>query len=573
MYKRLTTLTLFGILAITIFGVHAQTLDPQPAKLQAMVKSAIGKGYAATVFIIQYDTVAKRPTGGSRFSGVVVTRDGVILTAGHACLPNVAYWVIFPDNKQYLAIGAGRIAGFDAAVMKIREPGSYPYAEMGWSSSMKINEPCISLAYPASFDPKQLVVRLGQVVAHDVQRPKMMQTTCLMEPGDSGGPVFDLYGRVVGIRSNILPDLTMNFDVPVDKFRRYWSSLLKPVDYQFLPKEDELPVDPLSGSRTYFTMADYLNLQLSKIEQKLERYALNLTSPSDTSHVMGTLIDIKGLAPNKALAKKSYAIGKSSLVKGNVTTSFGNKTINGRVVFRDKLADLALIEFERGMGTGVSFSQSLIDSMGFADLGNILISPNPASAGKIGVTGTSGITLPKISGGFLGLSLLNKDNKLVFEYISPNSPASSAGLMVGDEVVTLNGIAMDSPEQFLAEVRRNDPGDKIKLIYKRNQQQHQIDIALGKRPTAPQTIADQYEGGRSLVFDGFNHAFVHDTKLLPSECGSPIFDLDGKFRGINMARYSRTSTVAVSPIEVLAFIKNALENLTQTGQNPTISRI
>ena len=573
MNKHLRILILLGILATTIFGVCAQTLDPKPAELQGMIKSAIGKGYAATVFITQYDTVAKRQTRVSRFSGVVVTEDGVILTAGHVCRPNVAYWITFPDNKQYLAIGAGRIAGLDAAVMKIKEPGSYPHAEIGWSSSMKINEPCISIAYPGSFYPQQPVVRLGEVVAHDVLQLKMMQTTCLMEPGDSGGPVFDLYGRVVGIRSNIYPDLKMNFDVPVDIFRRYWSSLLKPVDYQFLPKEEELPVDPLLTSRTYFTKAGYLNLQLSKTEQKLERYAVSLTCPGDTSQVMGTLIDIKGLTSNKALARKSFAISKSSLVNGNVTASLGNKTINGRAVFRDKLADLVLVEFESGMGTGVSISPSLPDSMGFSDLGNILICPNPAGAGKIGVTGTSEIPLPRSNIGYLGISLSVKDNKLVSESVNTNSPASFAGLIPGDVLISINGIVINTADEFLNEMRKNDPGDKINVVYKRKELQHQIDIVLGKWPSAPQNIADQYEGGRSLVFDGFNHAFVHDTKLLPSECGSPIFDLDGKFRGINMARYSRTSTIAVSPVEVLAFVKNAIANLIQNSKLYSINSI
>src|SRR5688500_7052870 len=155
------------VLMVIVFFAEAHEIDPKPEKLQSMVKSAISKGYRASVSITEYDTTAKRAFGG-KFSGVIVTSSGVILTAGHAARTGKVYMVTFPDNTQYVAIGAGRIVLLDAAMMKIKEEGIYPFAELGWSSSMKINEPCISIAYPASFNPNRLVIRLGQVVAHDV---------------------------------------------------------------------------------------------------------------------------------------------------------------------------------------------------------------------------------------------------------------------------------------------------------------------------------------------------------------------------------------------------------------------
>jgi S1-C subfamily serine protease len=48
---------------------------------------------------------------------------------------------------------------------------------------------------------------------------------------------------------------------------------------------------------------------------------------------------------------------------------------------------------------------------------------------------------------------------------------------------------------------------------------------------------------------------LHDSKIKPSECGGPVFDQNGKFYGINIARFSRTSSIAVPAKLVLEFLK------------------
>ncbi len=53
----------------------------------------------------------------------------------------------------------------------------------------------------------------------------MIHSTACMEPGDSGGGLFDLDGKLVGIRSQIQESLSDNFDVPVNTYRQYWDSL------------------------------------------------------------------------------------------------------------------------------------------------------------------------------------------------------------------------------------------------------------------------------------------------------------------------------------------------------------
>ena len=53
----------------------------------------------------------------------------------------------------------------------------------------------------------------------------MLQSTALMEPGDSGGPLFDLNGSVIGIHSRIGRSMERNYEVPVNTYRKYWNEL------------------------------------------------------------------------------------------------------------------------------------------------------------------------------------------------------------------------------------------------------------------------------------------------------------------------------------------------------------
>lgn len=565
--KKYKLLFLLWILSSAVVSVHAQKLDPNPTELQRMVKSAVAKGYAASVFITQYDTIANRQTGG-RFSGVVVTENGVILTAAHAIKPNGAYWVTFPDGKEFRATGAGRIASLDAAVIKIMASGKYPHVAMGWSSSMKINEPCISIAYPGSLTPQRAMIRLGQVVAHDVQRAKMMQTTCLMEPGDSGGPVFDLYGRVVGIRSNILESVRENFDVPVDKFRKYWSSLLKPVDYQSLPAQDSLAIDPFLNKRTYFSNRDNFKRLSEKLKSKLEKNVAQILDASGKVVVLGTLINPSKFNVKEELGRYSYVLSKYSLVTDEVNARVGNQIVKGRIVYRDKEADLVLISFAQQMKEGIALKAFQTDTVKFSDLGSILITPIPSKSSKLGVLATLTFDLPNYgNSGFLGAIMDATVSKIIVKEVMANSAAASSGLKSGDELVSLNGRTFSSPEEMINEIRKNSVGDTIKLVMSRNGETKPLPIKLGKRPAAPMTFADRYEGGQSKIYDGFKRVFAYDGLIKPAECGSPVFDLQGNFKGVNMARFSRTTNVVVSPAQVLKFLESAFNALSSGGKS------
>ncbi len=195
-------------------------------QLNAQIQSAIRRAKPACV-------AAARRHGrrtGANFSAVIVNQQGYLLSAGHCVQPGADYVITLDDGRKFNAKGLGSSPVLDCGMMKISDGKDLPCAELGSSADLTPNQPCLSISHPSGFDAKRgLVVRLGRVVGRD--RQGCIHNTCLMEPGDSGGGLFDLEGRLIGIHSHIERDLADNFDIPVDWHRQYWKQLCKAEEF------------------------------------------------------------------------------------------------------------------------------------------------------------------------------------------------------------------------------------------------------------------------------------------------------------------------------------------------------
>jgi serine protease Do len=238
--RKMKNLVVFLICLQIIRPAFGQNDSFNIGELEHEIKLSIQKAYAASVRIAVLDSIKQKTVGGF-FSGVVVDADGHILTAAHAVNPNNIYLVSFPDGRQCKAKGLGVIYSVDAAMMVITEKGKWPFSPMGWSSILQPNIPCVSIAYPGSLTSAKPTVRLGYI-AEVKHESGFMRTTCLMEPGDSGGPLFDLKGRVIGIHSRVSGYLDENLEVAVDHFRKSWTALKTPAILTSFIPEDKFKV-------------------------------------------------------------------------------------------------------------------------------------------------------------------------------------------------------------------------------------------------------------------------------------------------------------------------------------------
>lgn len=170
--------------------------------------------------------------GATQGSGVLVDEEGHILTAAHvAGRAGLAVRVIMPDGKRYDGTTLGMNKSMDAALVKLKpqerdgEEVQWPFAEMGQAVDMEPGSWCLALGHPGGYQAdRQPVARFGRVI---VNNSSNITTDCKLVGGDSGGPLFDMEGRVIGIHSRIGSKITKNLHVPVDAYRTHWTRLAR----------------------------------------------------------------------------------------------------------------------------------------------------------------------------------------------------------------------------------------------------------------------------------------------------------------------------------------------------------
>jgi len=169
--------------------------------------------------------------GGGQGSGVIVSDDGYVLTAGHVSREaGRDVQVTLPNGKTVKAKTLGANHYIDSGFLKISDPPpepakKWPHADLGKSADLKKGQWVITTGHPGGWkEGRGPVVRLGRVLQTN---DELIRTDCTIVGGDSGGPLFDMTGKVVGIHSRIAWSLASNIHVPVDTYQTTWERLVK----------------------------------------------------------------------------------------------------------------------------------------------------------------------------------------------------------------------------------------------------------------------------------------------------------------------------------------------------------
>ena len=164
--------------------------------------------------------------GAAMGSGVIVSEDGFVMTAGHVSgKPGRNVNVILHDGRRVKGKTLGANYGIDAGLIKITDEGKYPFVAKGVMKELKQGQWCIATGHPGGYQVGRTpVVRLGRILA---KRDRLLVTDCTLIGGDSGGPLFDLEGKVIGINSRIGGPLSANIHVPISTFNVTWDRLAK----------------------------------------------------------------------------------------------------------------------------------------------------------------------------------------------------------------------------------------------------------------------------------------------------------------------------------------------------------
>jgi serine protease Do len=214
----------FLIAAAGAFPINAKKAPESSGDIKAIqdaMLAAIPRAQAATVNI---------DLGEGSGSGVIVSADGLVMTAAHVSTGvGKEVNVDMPDGTKLKAETLGLESETDAALIRITEKlpdgKPFPFVEINRADDTNLGDWVFSLGHSGGFDKARgAVSRIGRLVR---VANTTIQTDGALIGGDSGGPLFDMEGRLIGIHSRVGAVVGVNMHVPVKVFTDNWDRMLK----------------------------------------------------------------------------------------------------------------------------------------------------------------------------------------------------------------------------------------------------------------------------------------------------------------------------------------------------------
>jgi S1-C subfamily serine protease len=205
-----------------------QTDDaPPPSDTAEVVEEVLPSVVNVRVTSVQFDPFTGETQGRGQGSGVVIDKDGIIVTNFHVVSQAVDVEVAFSDGREMQGEVIGAAPENDLAVIRVEADDLDPI-ELGKSESLRLGDDVIALGYPlglgGSTVTKGIVSAKNRSISPQggptpLRLTGILQTDAAINPGNSGGALVDANGRLVGINSAAAGAATaenIGFAIPID---------------------------------------------------------------------------------------------------------------------------------------------------------------------------------------------------------------------------------------------------------------------------------------------------------------------------------------------------------------------
>ncbi len=164
-------------------------------------------------------------------SGIIVKSNGYILTNNHVAGDASDILVTLNDKRKFKGKVVGRDAYTDLAVIKI-DANDLPVAKLGVSKTLRPGDWVIAIGSPMGIDhtvTMGIISGVGRNLVNEGSRVELIQTDAAINRGNSGGPLINIRGEVIGLNELIInPQVAQNmcFAIPVDVFKDVTDNLI-----------------------------------------------------------------------------------------------------------------------------------------------------------------------------------------------------------------------------------------------------------------------------------------------------------------------------------------------------------
>ncbi len=375
------------------------------------------------------------PTHGTG-SGFIVSADGIILTNAHVVRDAREVTVKLTDRREFRAKVLGSDPKTDVAVLKI-DAKNLPVVPLGRSNDLKVGEWVLAIGSPYGLDntvTAGVVSAKGRALPDDSNVP-FIQTDVAVNPGNSGGPLFNTRGEVVGINSQIYSQSGgyqgLSFAIPIDVANHVREQIvatgkvshgrlgvtIQEVNQAFADSfKLDKPEGALIANVETGSAADQAGLKTGDVVRKVN--GQRIVAANDLSAMVGIA------APGEKVVLDVWRDGKSI----SLTAKLGDASERNKRAEREQSDDQP------------------------ARLGLALRPLAPEERRQVGVA-----------------------NGLLIE--DAGGAAASAGVQAGDVLLAVNGRAVNSVEQVRGVVK--DAGKSVALLILRGNDKIFIPVRLG----------------------------------------------------------------------------------------------
>lgn len=197
---------------------------PAPFLIRSTTVSRVARSRIPSVVFIQVQSVSGDRLAEGIGAGVVIDQSGLIVTNAHVVGEATRLRVEDANGRQFEAEVVGKDLFSDLAVIKTTGAGEWRPAPLGRSGSLAIGLWVVAIGNPLGLHHTVtlgIVSGLARVLSDD--QPEFIQTDAAVNPGNSGGGLFDLAGNLVGITSGSYSttggSMGLNFAIPADLLR------------------------------------------------------------------------------------------------------------------------------------------------------------------------------------------------------------------------------------------------------------------------------------------------------------------------------------------------------------------